>query len=207
MGAEYALALLHSQPLLFTHLSCSRLLSLWIAVEAEIEHALLRAGVIEPYNYNDLDKIGWSRASRTDAGVHALALVFGVKLRLRDDSPQSCAEALTQINSQLPSHVRVFALQPVTNSFNARRFCIKRRYEYLFPCDVLPADFSFATLERCTQALTGNHRFHNFTGSSPPTQKGDAPFPCTQCVLCVFVSGAASFLMLSSLRLGCLYCQ
>ena len=41
-------------------------------VEAEMEDALHKIGWIADYNYGDLKKVGWSRATRTDKRVHAL---------------------------------------------------------------------------------------------------------------------------------------
>ena len=41
-------------------------------VEAEIEKALYKLDAIADYNYGDLKKIAFNRASRTDKRVHAL---------------------------------------------------------------------------------------------------------------------------------------
>jgi len=41
-------------------------------VEDQIEKALFRMGSISEFNFGDLKKIGWSRATRTDKSVHAL---------------------------------------------------------------------------------------------------------------------------------------
>ncbi len=41
-------------------------------VEEELEKALYRLGVIAEFNFGDLKKIGWNRATRTDKRVHAL---------------------------------------------------------------------------------------------------------------------------------------
>jgi len=42
------------------------------SVEEELEKALYRLGRISDYNYGDLKKIGWNRATRTDKRVHAI---------------------------------------------------------------------------------------------------------------------------------------
>lgn len=44
-------------------------------VEDVLQQAIHAAGCILPSNYGNLQKIGWSRSSRTDKGVHALANV------------------------------------------------------------------------------------------------------------------------------------
>jgi tRNA pseudouridine38-40 synthase len=41
-------------------------------IEEELEKALYSLGVIAEFNYGDLKKIGWNRATRTDKRVHAL---------------------------------------------------------------------------------------------------------------------------------------
>lgn len=42
------------------------------SVEEEIEKALFKLGRISEFNYGDLKKIGWNRATRTDKRVHAI---------------------------------------------------------------------------------------------------------------------------------------
>jgi len=42
------------------------------SVEEEIEKALYKLGAIADYNFGDLKKIAWNRATRTDKRVHAL---------------------------------------------------------------------------------------------------------------------------------------
>ena len=46
-----------------------------VTVEAVLEKALFLAGGIEECNYENLQKVGWTRAARTDRGVHAIAQV------------------------------------------------------------------------------------------------------------------------------------
>ena len=41
-------------------------------VEDEIEKALYAIKCISSYNFGDLKKVAWSRATRTDKSVHAL---------------------------------------------------------------------------------------------------------------------------------------
>lgn len=46
-------------------------------VEDVLQKAIYASGAILSSNYGDLHKIGWTRSSRTDKGVHALANVGG----------------------------------------------------------------------------------------------------------------------------------
>ena len=47
-----------------------------VTVEAVLEKALFLSGGIEECNYENLQKVGWTRAARTDRGVHAIAQVW-----------------------------------------------------------------------------------------------------------------------------------
>ena len=42
---------------------------LFVAVEAELENAIFKAGGILESNYGHLNKVAWARSSRTDKGV------------------------------------------------------------------------------------------------------------------------------------------
>lgn len=49
-------------------------------VEEELEKGLFAIGMISHFNYGDLKKIGWGRATRTDKKVHALQNTFSAKV-------------------------------------------------------------------------------------------------------------------------------
>ena len=49
-------------------------------VEEEMAKAFHRVGMVSDFNKDDLKKIGWGRATRTDKKVHALINVFSAKL-------------------------------------------------------------------------------------------------------------------------------
>jgi tRNA pseudouridine38-40 synthase len=51
-------------------------------VEEEIEKAFFKLGLISDFNFGDLKKIGWGRATRTDKRVHALLNTFSAKIML-----------------------------------------------------------------------------------------------------------------------------
>lgn len=71
------------------------------------------------------------RAARTDRGVSAVGQVVSLKLILQPD-------IVERINSHLPDQIRILGYRRVTVSFDARRYCDKRRYEYILP------EFAFA---------------------------------------------------------------
>ena len=54
------------------------------SVEGEIEKVLYKLDFISHFNYGDLKKIGFSRATRTDKRVHALLNTFSCKFQLEN---------------------------------------------------------------------------------------------------------------------------
>lgn len=98
-------------------------------VEAELERALFEAGGIADSNFGFLRKIGWSRAARTDKGVHAAGQMVTAKLHVGDD----IAAFVAKVNIALPEDIRVLQIVTVTKNFNAKMSCDQRTYEYLAP--------------------------------------------------------------------------
>ena len=63
-----------------------------------------------------LSKIKWTRASRTDKGVHSLGTVMSMRLLVHDEryTPGGDPEGLTHadlINAHLPPSIQVFTVQ------------------------------------------------------------------------------------------------
>ena len=76
-------------------------------IEEVLEAAIHRAGGITDDNFGTLQKVSWSRAGRTDKGVHAVGQVIGLKCVL---SPEPM---LDRINAELAgSEVSVLGLEP-----------------------------------------------------------------------------------------------
>ncbi|DAZ96995.1 TPA: hypothetical protein N0F65_011910 [Lagenidium giganteum] len=98
-------------------------------IEAELERALFEAGAIAESNYGFLKKIGWSRAARTDKGVHAAGQLLTAKLHVGDDVDAFIAK----VNESLPEDIRVLHMVTTTKNFNAKMSCDQRTYEYLAP--------------------------------------------------------------------------
>lgn len=128
-------------------------------------------------NYGSLDKIGWSRSSRTDKGVHSLSTVFGVRLeglwtrydkglgQFEYDIEDDCALLPSKINDKLPPEIRVLAAAPVVQHFDARKACIHRHYEYLVPLSALDNSLYHIDRPAFTRLLNyfvGRHHWHNF---------------------------------------------
>ncbi|MGA9871975.1 MAG: tRNA pseudouridine(38-40) synthase TruA, partial [Rhodococcus sp. (in: high G+C Gram-positive bacteria)] len=68
-------------------------------------------------------------AGRTDAGVHARGQVAHFDVRGGVDEPQRLVRRMARF---LPTDVRVTAIAPVTEHFDARFSALRRHYEYRF---------------------------------------------------------------------------
>lgn len=99
-------------------------------VEAELEKAFFLTGAITESNYGYMPKIQWTRAARTDRGVHALSQCCAMKLVI---SPSNRDVFIEKLNCVLPPDIQVLGLTKVVKSFNAHTQCGQRRYHYLLP--------------------------------------------------------------------------
>ena len=113
-------------------------------VEEEIEHALLAIRAISEYNFGDLKKIAWGRATRTDKSVHALQNVFSCKVHLSRKMKENFLEEFrenlnTALNARLPQkdEIKVFCCIEVSNRFNAKTNTSYREYSYYLPTFLL----------------------------------------------------------------------
>lgn len=167
-------------------------------VDDVLEDALFKSGGVKLSNYRSraLGRLKWSRSSRTDKGVSSLATVVSLRLELDPSvwDPTSGgdyeAKALCEkINSFLPEDVKVFGAYSTPKSFQARRACVKRTYDYLLPArclGIFPAGISpsgdtnqpwpgapraagqspaqtMALFREALEAFEGSHYFHNYT--------------------------------------------
>eukprot|EP00850_Spirogloea_muscicola_P009509 SM000053S17466 [mRNA] locus=s53:514065:516429:- [translate_table: standard] len=103
-------------------------------IEGELEAALHAAGGISAANFGDPRKVDWMRAARTDKGVSAVGQV--VSARVVVDPPGF----VERVNDALPPTVRLLGYTRVTNTFNAKAFCDRRRYEYVLPAFAFDPD-------------------------------------------------------------------
>ena len=126
-------------------------------MEGELEKVLHDTGMISSFNFGDLRKIGWGRATRTDKKVHALINTFSAKVLISNKptilvkaaedgnepeyKPCSLEEHLEdlrlKLNEALPSDVKIFSLLQVSNKFNAKNCTSYREYSYFLPTFML----------------------------------------------------------------------
>ena len=85
-----------AQSLCFAGLQLQRVEGEASTVEGVLETALFRAGSILESNLGALGKIGWTRSSRTDKGVHSLATVR-TRWALPGAAAPLCGVALAQL--------------------------------------------------------------------------------------------------------------
>lgn len=96
-------------------------------IEGDFEEALYLAGAIPEEERGLHRRFDWARSARTDKGVSAVGQV--VSGRFYVDPPGF----VERLNSHLAPQIRVFGYNRATPSFNAKKFCDRRRYVYLVP--------------------------------------------------------------------------
>jgi tRNA pseudouridine(38-40) synthase len=152
-------------------------------IENEMRIALSKAGHVLESNSFDLSKIGWSKSSRTDKGVHAARILFSAKLEIpeillkttpdNNSKFQSFPEVVKNINDCLPSDIRVFSCSRTSGGFDPRSSGTWRAYEYIMPLSILKTADSdsnsqktdeelLQSLNKCLNQFEGCHSFHNF---------------------------------------------
>ena len=163
-------------------------------VDDVLEDALFDAGCILLSNYRSrsLSRLKWSRSSRTDKGVSSLATVVSARLEVDpgvwEHDPEGTRIA-ADINRHLPNRVRVFGAYSTPKSFQARRACVRRTYDYLLPAACLGLNVNgerddavawpgapgladatgsevLARFRRALRTFEGSHYFHNYTRRS-----------------------------------------
>ncbi|KAL0325948.1 UNVERIFIED_CONTAM: tRNA pseudouridine synthase 1 [Sesamum radiatum] len=96
-------------------------------IEGDLEEALYFSGAVPEADRGLPRRFDWARSARTDKGVSAVGQV--VSGRFYVDPPGF----VERLNSYLSPQIRIFGFKRVTASFNAKKFCDRRRYVYLIP--------------------------------------------------------------------------
>ncbi|CAO1621847.1 unnamed protein product [Parajaminaea phylloscopi] len=104
-------------------------------IEGEIFDVFCKAGCVSKDNAVNPNKVGLQRAARTDRGVHAAGNLLNLKLILNPPTVPtgSVSELVKYLNDQLPPLIRIWSINRVQASFNARTSCDSRYYQYLLP--------------------------------------------------------------------------
>ncbi|XP_039020026.1 tRNA pseudouridine synthase A-like [Hibiscus syriacus] len=96
-------------------------------IEGDLEEALFLSGAVPEQDRGNPKRYDWARSARTDKGVSAVGQVISGRFYI---DPPGLVERLNQI---LPTQIRIFGYKRATASFNAKKFCDRRRYVYLIP--------------------------------------------------------------------------
>ncbi|KAJ6245698.1 tRNA pseudouridine synthase a [Anaeramoeba flamelloides] len=128
-------------------------------IELELVNAFAKIGAISEENKVDIKKVGWSRAGRTDKGVHAARQCVVFKMAMIDTEKK----IVELVNSVLPKDIRVWGIQRVTRTFNAQRRCDYRKYQFLLPTFLLTEKSIPSIEEEETTIEEKRLRFENFT--------------------------------------------
>lgn len=96
-------------------------------IEGDLFKAFCEAGAISKDNADDPKKSSFIRAARTDKGVHAAGNVVSLKLIIEDPN------IVEKINAHLPDQIRVWGFSRTNKSFECRKCCSSRIYEYILP--------------------------------------------------------------------------
>lgn len=121
-------------------------------------------------------------AGRTDAGVHALAMVanFYTEAAIPEVGFRQ------GLNSLLPEDIRIISAESVAQDFHARHRAIGKSYRYIITVGdaLLPTErlysayvfgaFDAGTVQKCLEAIVGEHDFSSFetAGSRDVTEPG-----------------------------------
>ncbi|GAA6027765.1 hypothetical protein JCM8097_008023 [Rhodosporidiobolus ruineniae] len=105
-------------------------------IEGEFFKAFVAAGAISEDNAVNPQKVSLARAARTDAGVHAAINVISLKMILEPASKEEGTTIEEHLNKFLPPTMRVWSVVRVQGSFDPRRLCDHRQYEYTLPTHV-----------------------------------------------------------------------
>jgi tRNA pseudouridine38-40 synthase len=118
-------------------------------IQADVELALLRSGLLLRSNFGCPSKYGWSVSGRTDKGVHAAGQVVSCKLEVfTEESAGTSGLTSTEddirnlINEHLPSSMQVLDVVRTTRNFCAKTQRHRVRYQYLVPSFMLHGNLS-----------------------------------------------------------------
>jgi tRNA pseudouridine38-40 synthase len=114
-------------------------------IEGVLIEALHKANAIPDHHVNNIQKIQWMRACRTDKGVSALGNIVSCKLQYNRDESMEVLRDRT--NSFLPPHVKIYRNTPshkialtfhvemlrTLGGFHCKNAVDYRVYDYLAP--------------------------------------------------------------------------
>ncbi|GAA5968931.1 hypothetical protein JCM11641_000783 [Rhodosporidiobolus odoratus] len=153
-------------------------------IEGEFFKALVKAGAISEDNSVNPQKVSLSRAARTDAGVHAAINVISLKMILTPPGLPEGTSLEDYLNTFLPPAMRVWSVIRVQGSFDPRRLCDHRQYEYTLPTHVF-----LGPKPGCSMAQTLEKQRAAASSAAADEEKASAPHPAIVEATAAFWSG------------------
>ncbi|CAJ1963558.1 unnamed protein product [Cylindrotheca closterium] len=139
------------------------------SIQAEIELALYRAGMISDMNFGKPHKYSWSMSARTDKGVHACAQVCSLKVELFETEVQPSQQQLKEMEKQNIAAVKesgedvekdVGATKrstPVSSELELE--AARKRLEEYLPPDIRVMDMLRTTRNMCAKTQRDRVRY------------------------------------------------
>lgn len=131
-----------------------------------------------------LAQVSLSRAARTDAGVHAAINVISLKMILTPPGLPEGTSLEDYLNTFLPPAMRVWSVIRVQGSFDPRRLCDHRQYEYTLPTHVF-----LGPKPGCSMAQTLEKQRAAASSAAADEEKASAPHPAIVEATAAFWSG------------------
>jgi tRNA pseudouridine38-40 synthase len=125
-------------------------------IQAEVELALYRAGLIGQYNFGQSSKYSFSMSARTDKGVHACAQVCSLKVQLLDTDIDNLEGVRQRVEERLPEDIRLLDIQRTIRAFCAKTQRDRVRYQYMIPSFLLHPDYR-SVLKELDIPMEGRH--------------------------------------------------
>jgi tRNA pseudouridine38-40 synthase len=146
-------------------------------LQAEVELALYRAGMITKSNFGTPHKYSWSNSARTDKGVHACAQVCSVKLEMPETDWENKSSPANdrldgprkRLEAHLPSDIRVLDIVRTTRNFCAKTQRERVRYQYMIPSFLLHPDWKGIMEEQGIDTTKGRSDRKKFNTKMPLT--------------------------------------
>lgn len=150
-------------------------------IQAEIELALYRAGMIADFNFGKTHKYSWSSSARTDKGVHACAQVCSAKVELLETEVQPSQQQLKEMEKEMEKKklaeggseggdgekdtsadtktVATTAAAAVTGSSDTELEAARKRLEEYLPPDIRVLDMLRTTRSMCAKTQRDRVRY------------------------------------------------
>ncbi|XP_051123932.1 uncharacterized protein LOC127246536 [Andrographis paniculata] len=129
-------------------------------IEGDLEEALYLSGAVPEQDRGQPRRYDWSRSARTDKGVSAVGQV--VSGRFYVDPPGF----VERLNTYLSPQIRIFGYKRVTQAFNVKKFCDRRRYVYLIPVFALDPSRHRGEIDNCLECAERGGNVLGATGKS-----------------------------------------